>query len=57
MCVIIGAYLREAFELAGVRDAKVAERACCRAGAPACEWRIEWTPDPAASRRRADARR
>jgi hypothetical protein len=42
MCTIIGAYLLQAFEIAGARDAKVSERACCRAGAPACEWRIEW---------------
>jgi predicted hydrocarbon binding protein len=44
MCIIIGTYVCEAFELAGARDAKVDERACCRAGAPACEWRIAWTP-------------
>jgi hypothetical protein len=43
MCIIIGSYLREALEMAGARDAKVTERACCRAGAPACEWRIAWT--------------
>jgi predicted hydrocarbon binding protein len=45
MCALTGAYLREAFELAGARDAVVDERACCRTGAPACEWRIAWTPE------------
>jgi hypothetical protein len=43
MCIIIGAYVCQAFQLAGAHDAKVAERACCRAGARACEWRIDWT--------------
>jgi len=42
MCVMLGAYLQELFVMAGVRDAKAVERTCCRSGAPACCWRIEW---------------
>jgi hypothetical protein len=46
MCVMLGAYLQELFVLAGVRDPSAEERACCRSGAPACTWRIAWTPEP-----------
>jgi predicted hydrocarbon binding protein len=42
MCTMLGAYLSELFELAGVRDAKVEEVACCRRGSRDCRWRIEW---------------
>jgi hypothetical protein len=43
MCTMLGAYLLELFCLAGVRDAKVEEVACCRRGARECRWRIAWT--------------
>ena len=43
MCTMLGAYLVQLFELAGVRDVKVDERACCRLGAPACRWQLTWT--------------
>ena len=48
MCVMLGAYLQELFVLAGVRDPKADEHACCRSGAPACCWRIAWTAEPEA---------
>ena len=44
MCTMLGAYLLQLFELAGVDDVKVEERACCRLGAPACRWHLRWTP-------------
>jgi hypothetical protein len=47
MCTMLGAYLLELFELAGVKAPRVAELSCCRKGAPECRWRIEW-PEPAA---------
>ena len=46
MCVMLGAYVQELFVMAGVRDPKAVEHACCRSGAPACCWRIDWTPEP-----------
>ena len=51
MCIMLGAYLLELFELSGVRDTKVEEHACCRLGAPACRWRITWTPGAASAPR------
>ena len=44
MCCMLGAYLLELFEMAGVKDPKVAETACCCVGAPECHWHIEWSP-------------
>ena len=43
---MLGAYLLELFELAGVRDAKVDETQCCRKGASECCWRIAWPARP-----------
>jgi hypothetical protein len=43
MCTMLGAYLLELFAMAGVRDAKVEEVACCRKGASACRWQLEWS--------------
>jgi hypothetical protein len=43
MCTMLGAYLVQLFELAGVSDVKVDELACCRHGAPACRWHLSWT--------------
>jgi len=42
MCTMLGAYLVQLFELAGVDDAKIAERACRLRGAPACRWELSW---------------
>jgi hypothetical protein len=44
MCVMLGAYLVQLFELSGVDAVKIDERSCCRSGAPACRWEIGWTP-------------
>ena len=44
MCAMLGGYLLQLFVLAGARDVKVDESTCCRRGADACCWRIEWTP-------------
>jgi hypothetical protein len=49
MCLMIRGYMIHAFELAGARDVKVDERACCCDGARACVWRVEWTPETGAS--------
>ena len=49
MCTMLGAYLLELFELAGVKSPRAVERTCCRNGAPECRWRIEWLPESDAS--------
>jgi hypothetical protein len=43
MCAMLAGYLLELFVVAGAPDAKIDETACCRRGASACRWRIEWT--------------
>ena len=43
MCTMLGAYVLELFELAGMREPRGDEVACCRAGAPECRWRITWS--------------
>jgi len=45
MCTMLGAYLLELFEIAGLKDPTVDELWCCRLGARDCCWRIEWTPE------------
>jgi hypothetical protein len=46
MCTMLGAYLLQLFEIAGVDAAKIEERACTRRGAPACRWHVAWTARP-----------
>jgi hypothetical protein len=48
MCAIVGAYVREAFRLAGLRAPRVSKLDCRLNGSERCSWQVRWEEAAAA---------